>query len=565
LPDPANAVFVHSKAVRPRPTHSITPSPGDPTLNRNGESIRNWSTRIVLGFDALLLAVAYRHFVRPEPPSVGLEQELESWFFVPGHGNGPIVLGLALWVLYRRWPALRSLPYRSGPALAIALCFAVGAAIMAWATYARAADLLAPSLAFTCLGLATLRGGARACQLGTLPLVMLLCAIQLPAPLYNTIVWKAQLWAASYGGWLLNLVGVQATVSADLIFQDRHVVSVIEGCSGLRSAEILLLLALLMKELFQLRTWEAWVLCLLTPLLAFVLNGLRVAGIAMLPNPEQAIQHAGQGILTLIGGCLLLFGVVVLLERLRSDASPVEAPNAPAGEPAHPSRQQLAWGTALIALLAILSVALKPPALAPRSLPDIEELIPTRVARLESSQLEVPWRFLGQTLFMTALHRRYERPNAPKGSEIELFVGIGARADRRFSSLSKKTALLGSGWVEEDWSQREALFEGAMLDVVVIRAGTARRLVHRFTAGDLGLARESLRAFSGVEATPHGSAPDEVIVRLSTPLRNGRMSERRRASAYLADFTQALREPLRQLLSGTPPAKPQQEPREPLS
>ena len=104
-----------------------------------------------------------------------------------------------------------------------------------------------------------------------------------------------------------------------------------------------------------------------------------------------------------------------------------------------------------------------------------------------------------------------------------------------------------------------------MLDVVVIRAGTARRLVHRFTAGDLGLARESLRAFTGVEATPHRSAPEEVVVRLSTPLRNGRTSERRRASAYLADFTQALREPLRQLLSGTPPAQPQQEPPEPLS
>jgi exosortase/archaeosortase family protein len=331
------------------------------------------------------------------------------------------------------------------------------------------------------------------------------------------------------------------------------------------AAEILLLLALLMKELFRLRTWEGWVLCLLTPLLAFALNGVRVAAIAMLPDPEEAIQHTGQGILTLIGGCLLLFGVVVLVERMRSNRRPVEAPEAPAAEPAHPSRQQLAWGTALIALLAILSVALRPPARIPGTPFDLEELIPTRVARLESSVLEVPWRFLGQTLFMKTLHRRSERPKAPKGTEIELFVGIGARADRRFSSLSKKTVPLGSGWVEEEWNRRDSLFEGAMLDVVVIRAGTARRLVHRFTAGDLGLARESLRALSGVEATPYGGAPEEVVVRLSTPLRNGRTSERRRASAYLAGFTRALREPLRQLLSGVPPAQPQQEPPEPHS
>jgi exosortase len=489
-----------------------------------------------------------------------LERELENWFFLPGYGNGPIVLGLALWVLYRRWPALRSLPYRSAPAPVIALCLAAASAILTWAVYARAADLLALSLIFTGLALAALRGGARACRLVTLPLVMFLCAVQLPAPLYNAIVWEAQLWAASYGGWLLNLLGIQATVSADLIFQDRHVVSVIEGCSGLRSAEILLLLALLMKELFQLRTWEGWILCLLTPVLALALNGVRVAGIAMLPDPEEAIQHSGQGILTLIGGCLLLFGVVVLMERLRPTAgSPVEKPPAPPKEPSQPSRRQLVWGTGLIALLAILSVAVQPATPIPRKPLDLETAIPTQVAQLESSPLELQWRFLGQTLFRKSLHRRYELPNAPKGTEIELFVGVGARDDRRFSSFSRKTAFLGSGWVEEEWSQRESVFEGAMLDVVVIRAGTARRLVHRFTAGDIGLARESLVALTGVEATRFRAAPEEVVVRLSTPLRNGRTSERRRASAYLADFTQALREPLRELLSQTPVEQAQEE------
>lgn len=513
----------------------------------------------------LLLALAYREFFLPRSPAGSLGQEVEYWFFLPGYGNGPVVLGLAVWVLYRRWPTLRSLPYRPGPAAVIALCFAVAAASMAWAIYARAPDLLALSLVSCVLGLAALRGGARACRLMTLPLVMLLCAVQLPAPLYNVIVWQAQLWAASYGGWLLKLLGFQATVSADLIFQDRHVVSVIEGCSGLRTAEILLLLALLMKELFQLRTWEAWVLCLLTPFLALALNGVRVAGIAMLPDPEQAIQHAGQGILTLIAGCLLLFGIVLLMERLRPDVKPVGAPPAPAAEPAHPSRRQLAWGTALISLLALLSVAFAPPPRIPREPLDLEALIPTRVGQWEASTLEVPWRFLGQTLFRKAIYRRYELPNARKGTEIELFAGVGARDDRRFSSLSKKSALLGSGWVEEEWTRRESLFEGATLDVVVTRAGTARRLVHRFTTGDLGLARESLHALSGVDATPRRSAPDEVVVRLSTPLRNGRTAERRRASAYLGDFAQALREPLRKLLSGDFTTQPPEQPGEPPS
>ena len=518
----------------------MTSSPGDPTNIRIGEADRGWSRLVVLGLGALLIAIAYREFFAPGLLAHDLEREVENWFFLPGYGNGPIVLALALWVVYRRWPALRSVPYRPGPPLVIALCFAGAAAVMAWAIYARAADLLAPSLVLACLGLAVLRGGARACRFLTLPLVMLLLAVQFPAPLYNAIVWEAQLWGA--------------TVSADLIFQDRHVVSVIEGCSGLRSAEILLLLALLMKELFQLRTRETWLLCLLTPFLAMVLNGVRVAGIAMLPNPDEAIQHSGQGILTLIGGCLLLFGVVLLMERLRRHADPPQPPPpSPAPEYAHPSRRQLAWGTALVGLLAVLSLAFGPAPRIPRTSLDLEALLPTDVGPLESTTLETPWRFLGQTLFRKTLYRRYDLPNAPKGADIELFVGVGARDDRRFSSISRKTALLGSGWVVEEWSQRESLIQGATLDVVVIRAGTARRLVHRLTANDLGLAAESLRAFTGVDATPYRSAPDEVVVRLSTPLRNGTTSERRRASARLTDFAHALRDPLTQLLSDAPP------------
>jgi exosortase len=539
----------------------MTQSPGDSTKIRAKLGELRRPSLIILGVNALLLALAYRAFLFPDTRHFDLDHELESWFFLGGEGSGAIVLVLAAWVLYRRWPRLRQIPHRPGSPVVIGLCFAAAAALLGWAVYARSANLLAPSLALTGLGLAALRGGGRACATVALPLVMLLFAVPLPPPLYNAIVWPTQLWAAQYAGWMLETIGIEATVSADLIFRDRHVLSVIEGCSGLRSAEILMLLSLFMKELFRLRTWETWALVLLSPLLAFFLNGLRVAGIALLPNPDEAIQHTGQGILTLVGGCLLLFGIVLAMEKLRSRER--AAPEAPASkpEPSQPSRTQLAWSTALIIGLVILSYAIPASRPLPRTPIDLAELIPAQVGRLESTDLEVHWRFLGNTLFRKTLHRRYERPGAPKGTEIVLFAGVGARDDTRFSSLSPKTAVPGAGWVEEERSRRESTIGEATLDVVVARAGTARRVVYRYTANDLGLAREVARSISGVDATPRRDAEDEIVVRLSTPLRNGSTAARRQSTARLANFARALHEPLSQLLGGAPvPDEPPQVP-----
>jgi exosortase/archaeosortase family protein len=323
-----------------------------------------------------------------------------------------------------------------------------------------------------------------------------------------------------------------------------------------------MLLSLFMKELFRLRTWEASVLFVISPVLAFFLNGARVALIAMLPNPDEAIQHTGQGILTLVAGCLLLFGVVLLMERLRPGSREPEAPKADAAPsgPARLSRSQLAWSTTLVAALAIVSFSVAPSRPLARDQIDLTALIPSKVGNLEATDLDMNWSYLGNTLFRETLNRRYERPDAPKGTEILFFAGVGARDDPRFSSLSAKTAMPGPGWVEEEWSRRDSTIGNATLDVLLVRAGTARRLVHRYTANDLGLTREAIRAITGVDTTPLRNAPDEIVVRLSTPLRNSSTAARRQATARLTSFTRAIASPLGQLLNRTPASETPQSP-----
>lgn len=539
----------------------MTQSPGDSTgIREKANAPRASAWRLptlgpLIGV-VLLLVIAYRGLLVRHAYSRGLGGLFDSWFFIEGSDGGGVVIVLALWVLYRRWPALCLVPHRRGSITAIAICFSGAVAILGWAIYARSSDLLAPSLVLACLSLAILRGGAQACRVLTLPLVMLLFAIPMPPPLYNVLVWKAQLWTATSAGWLLEAVGIQATVSADLIFRDRHVLSVIEGCSGLRGAEILMLLALLMKELFRLRTSEGLLLFAVAPAIGFALNGVRVAGIAMLPNPDESIQHTGQGILTLIGGCLVLFGLVLLIERLRGGPDLGGAPDVPTASLTKPTREQRRAGAALLSTLVILSFVFEPAPPAPRAKVGLETLIPTQVGPLEASDLEISSRYMGQALFRETIRRRYGRPGAPDAIEIEFFAGIGARDDRRFSSLSDKTATPGSGWIVEEWTRGTSTLGDARLDILVARAGTARRLVHRFTTGDLGLATETFRAFTGVDGTPFRNASDEIVVRISTPLRNGSTAERRVANARLAGFAQALHEPLNELLREDGAAKP---------
>ena len=107
----------------------MTQSPGDSTKIRLKLQELRRPSLILLATNALLLAVAYRSFLFPDTRHFDLDHELETWFFLGGEGSGSIVLVLAAWVLYRRWPSLRQIPHRPGSPLVIGLCFAAAAVL----------------------------------------------------------------------------------------------------------------------------------------------------------------------------------------------------------------------------------------------------------------------------------------------------------------------------------------------------------------------------------------------------------------------------------------------------
>lgn len=499
---------------------------------------RRW---VVLGLVAAVLGCfAYRDLLFPSRPGL-LEPEISNWFFRSGHGSARFAALLALWLVVRRRGAFRALPPGASNLAAALPPLLAGAATLGWACYAQAPDLGGLSLAFTGLGLALAWGGTRALRLAALPVVVALLGTPIPAPLYNALVWKLQLWTTGYAAWLLELLGSSVAVTGDVILLGDRVFEVVEPCSGLRGIEILLLLTILMADLFELRRWAWIVLLALAPLSAFAANGIRVAWIALTSDMDAATGHVGQGVLTLLGGAALQFGFLLLLERLDGGRRGDDLVSEPAPRGGARLGRWLAVAAGCAALLATVSLSVPPVRKVGTGRIGVPILFPEHFGQWVSSDREPSLAFLGSARFREVVWRVYRLEDDPEGPDVELFVGIGAREERFASPFARKTRLPGPGWVPERDDPGESPFRNATMRVLVVKGGQARRLVYHFTAGNLGLMRESLRALLAIDSTPIGDARDGVVVRLSTPIDADPTTGRRRARARLDRFVLELR------------------------
>jgi EpsI family protein len=484
--------------------------------------------------------LAYRYLLA-ERPRTSLSVGVEGWFFEPSDTSPPVIALLALWLVMRRWRRLSRLPAVAGPPLVTGLLLTAGLGAYVWAIRVAAPDLQAFALFFHVLGVAHWLAGGAALRILLVPAVVLLFAVPMPAPLLNDLVWRLQIWTADYSGFLLHALDLPALVSGDQILRSDNVFAIIETCSGLRSAETLTLLAVLMVDLFGRRGAHALILIGSAPFVAFFINGFRALGLILNPHSGVAAVHNLQGIVMLLGGVLLLYGLDGLLGRLVPHRKPPPAPALAAGSVAEPLTRRLLAVTALLGLLIGLSLVVYPWRLEPLGQRLPAETIARDLDGWRASGLKTDWLFPGKAVFRQSIHRRYTRG----AEQVELFVGTIALNLRHRSLLSPKTGLPGSGWIVEEQG-RETL-DGRVVDEKVVRKGTRRLLVHHWYEGTLGLFGETMRALLGLDASPLRRDEVPVVVRLATPVGREPMS-REAARARLVRFA-GLLEPSVQELS----------------
>jgi len=293
------------------PRSGGTSAPGD---DDSGHS-RDWGLAAL----CLLLAVVAYWGLLGFQPARGSGAGRAHWFFEPSETSPLLVVALALWLLLRRWGRLSRLPLAAGRPVVSALLLGAGLASLAWAIRSRAPDLQAFSLILMALGTAHLLAGARALRAALLPAVFLAFCVPLPAPLLNHAVWRLQIWTAEFAGALLTLLGIPALVSGDQILLADSAFAVIETCSGLRSIETLIMLALLMADLFRRRGLHAALLLAAAPPIAFGINGLRAAALVVNPHAHIAGVHDVQGVAMLLAGVSMLYLWDGALARLLID------------------------------------------------------------------------------------------------------------------------------------------------------------------------------------------------------------------------------------------------------
>ena len=493
----------------------------------------------ILGALALALAAfAYRRLLAFRPTD-SIVVEVEGWFFEPSDTAPLIVVALSLWLLYRRSARLTALTWEGGSWVLSALLYAGSIAVFSWSLLTEASDLQAISLILASLATANLLGGRPALRAIWLPVVFLLFAIPIPSPLRQVIVWKLQNWTAEATGVLLYTLGIPAVVSGDRILLANTVFAVIETCSGLRSVITLLMLAVLMIDLFRRSGLHAALLMIVTPFLAFGTNALRSLGLVLNPASNIATIHSLQGIVMLLASVLVLYGFDGLLERLGVPNGSRPRTKRPPG-PTSLSRARVACVFGLLALLGILSSAVRPWR---EPLPTVRlpiDVIPRRFDEWRSADLETDRLFLGMAAMAGPIDRRYAR-----GAErVDVFVGAGSPRQRLRSFYSPKTALPGSGWIIESATQAER--SGRMVDELVVRRGSERRLIHHWYLGTEGLWGETVREFLALEFSPFARHTRGAVVRISTPIDGGEAPAD--AEKPLQAMTALLEEPLVKLM-----------------
>ncbi|HEY9651313.1 MAG TPA: cyanoexosortase A [Coleofasciculaceae cyanobacterium] len=142
--------------------------------------------------------------------------------------------------------------------------------------------------------------------------LLILCFIA-PSPGVLSLLLDISLLTAQFATALLWYLGFNVARQGVYIFLPTSLVEVYSGCSGIESMLQLLGLALVFLMMFPTNRIEKVIVPVIASLIAFVVNGVRVAVLATLASPSTQIAfdywHKGDGSLLFSMLAVLIFGL----------------------------------------------------------------------------------------------------------------------------------------------------------------------------------------------------------------------------------------------------------------
>ena len=268
-------------------------------------------------------------------------------FFAPEAGTPGVVLALVAVVISVRLARIdaRTPSYASTAGSGVLLLF--GSGLCVWGAATTSSFVLAMALASVTLGLGGWLFGSAGHRTLWIPALMLLLAAPMPPNLVNPVIYPLQLATTNAAAILLSGIGYPTVVAGDLIRVAGRTVEVIESCSGYRAIGTLAVAALFYAGVIPRRTARTLLLLGAAPLVAFSVNAVRVASLALDPESNIEEVHLVQGLLVFGAGSLALGGIDRLLGRLLPEPDSAGAVTTEAGREVTAGEPvALRWGAA---------------------------------------------------------------------------------------------------------------------------------------------------------------------------------------------------------------------------
>ncbi len=155
---------------------------------------------------------------------------------------------------------------------------------------------------------------------GLFALLFLLLMVPLPGFLLDRLILWMQIASADGAEWIFHVTGTPVLRQGFILALPRVTIEVAEGCSGIRSAQALLITCLLAGHLFLRTNWRRTVLLAAAVPVLIIKSGVRIAMLTLLAEHVDSSfltgrLHEDGGFAFFVLGMLILLPVFCWLQK----------------------------------------------------------------------------------------------------------------------------------------------------------------------------------------------------------------------------------------------------------